>query len=371
MRCELMLFRGRRDQAGAMRMLRELCRAPENETEDLMAATKVLSDAGWLPGVDSTLADGLLDPGANPETGALWIRTRVRAGLEPRMARLDRPTVSEGVRRRAWHAYVNWLVEKSLRLKLTWALWRRGNWLRADDQTWGSVGYALIRQQRSRKLVRWMRDWRDRHKVEPWMLYNLGHALIEIRRDTDLSAVVAATLKLPADHTRPMFVAWAAWQSALAGDAAAAREMLAVFDDHTKLEFAKVTAGHARALVGVLSQPQAERRQAFRKAQSELRALEQKHPSVLAKSYMRRAQARTLYTAACAAQLPLWRGWYSIPRISHAWQTAALVVAGAAIFVGILAGIASQAGNSGTTPLPLVIPLIWAFTYGVKKFRKR
>jgi hypothetical protein len=60
-------------------MLRELCRAPENETEDLMAATKVLSDAGWLPGVDSTLADGLLDPGANPETGALWIRTRVRA----------------------------------------------------------------------------------------------------------------------------------------------------------------------------------------------------------------------------------------------------------------------------------------------------
>lgn len=73
--------------------------------------------------------------------------------------------------------------------------------LKTSDNTWASVGYALIAAKNYEKCNQWFNDWENREKIEPWMLWNYSNSL-RYTGDTETAHRVsqkALELKTPDD----------------------------------------------------------------------------------------------------------------------------------------------------------------------------
>jgi tetratricopeptide (TPR) repeat protein len=348
LRFEIMVHRAKGDQAAAQRALRELARAPEHEAEAIHAAAQVFLDAGWLHALHTALAEMLPLPDVHPAAGTWWMRARLRAGAGPRLRWLEQTTHHAAVRERAWCVYLEWLGDQRHAWRLRWHLWRRGTWLHARDGTWGSAGYALHSVDHARRLAAWMADWEQRAGAEPWMLNNLGHSLLSLGRDADVLRICAHVLRRPADHTRPMFVAWGALLGALGGDLAAAGRLLATFDFKTQLVFAQIAATQARAIVTVAGASEESRATALAAESARLKQLAAEHAGAFAHAHVRRLQRAALRTMARMAGRPWLERWYALPlwRFNHASQTTAAVAVGLLTLLA-LGTIASRQGGDG------------------------
>lgn len=101
--------------------------------------------------------------------------------------------------------------------------------LRSRDETWGTVGYALYTMKRSRQVVEWLSDWRDRAEVEPYMLNNLFFSLQDTGDREEAARVLARGLELPRhDDTTMRFHLYAALENLLSSKEAAALKHLEV-----------------------------------------------------------------------------------------------------------------------------------------------
>jgi hypothetical protein len=185
-------------------------------------------------------------------------------------------------------------------------LWRR-KWLQSADSTWAAVSYALASQGLGyRRLgIRWMRDWSARAGVQPWMLYNLAHALYTIGKDGRAGKVVEAALKLPADHTRPALVAWAAMQCALRDDFAESGRLLAHFDGQSTLKGANLIAGFAQCLVDLAGSLPEKRKEAYKEQRRKMNALRASKPAEMRLRYLGRAFASAERKLGRIAKAPL------------------------------------------------------------------
>jgi tetratricopeptide (TPR) repeat protein len=371
--CEILLQRTRLDRTAAQRALHKLCQAPAHATDSLLAGAQVFFDAGWQKFLVATLEEALPTAGTNPEAGALWMRARLSFSTRPRLRWLDRCGAGEELRRKAYTVYINWLGQKKSHGRLSWLLLRRRRWLRADNSTWGAAGYALAFQGFGyrRWLVRWMHDWPQHSGVQPWMLYNLTQALYHLGRDTEAERVVNAALQKPADHTRPAFVGWGALQHALAGDYAAAGQLLAAHDGTSKVKGANLTAEFARALVSLAAQPARQRRSTYGELRKKLHALHEANKGEFGLKFVRRAHLKTRRALASLAD-DRWREtWFKIATpfaLSIPPGKNALVVVSGILVIAGIGGM--MAGNSGSVPiLPVAIMAGWAFRSTLKRRR--
>jgi tetratricopeptide (TPR) repeat protein len=304
---ELLIFRAKTDETGAQAILRVLAKAPAHATGDLTAAGEVFFEARWTAGLAGTLQSVLGEKDTNPEAGSLWMRARLKIHKGPRLRWLDRCGAGDGLRRGAYVVYINSLGAKKRHLALVWQmLWRR-KWLQSADSTWAAVSYALASQGLGyRRLgIRWMRDWSARAGVQPWMLYNLAHALYTIGKDGRAGKVVEAALKLPADHTRPALVAWAAMQCALRDDFAESGRLLAHFDGQSTLKGANLIAGFAQCLVDLAGSLPEKRKEAYKEQRRKMNALRASKPAEMRLRYLGRAFASAERKLGRIAKAPL------------------------------------------------------------------
>jgi Flp pilus assembly protein TadD len=77
---EVQLAARRGDAAMALLHLRELCAGGDGEPWPLHAAAQAMAEAGWSDSLDQALEEALDRPGANPQAGALWVRSRLSRG---------------------------------------------------------------------------------------------------------------------------------------------------------------------------------------------------------------------------------------------------------------------------------------------------
>jgi cellulose synthase operon protein C len=317
LRCEVLFHRCRRDRLAASQSLRELCAAPAHETDALTGAADYFVAAGWTQALATTLAAALRSSEANPEVGALWMRAVLQTSEWPPLRRLGHANVRDEIRRRAFVVYVEWLGEKSWRLRLLWQLVRRRAWLRAEDSTWGSVGYALVRLRLSRWHTRWMADWPQRKNLHPWMLFNLSLCLYNTGREGAAAQVVDAALRLPADHTRSAFVAWAAWRHARQGDIVEARRCLALFDSKTHIELAHTIAQLTESICHAHEAPREQAADTFAQIRKTLATLRIEKAGTYANKAVRRAHYATLQAVAAATRRAYWPIWLQIAKPWH------------------------------------------------------
>lgn len=314
LRCEVMLHRARQQPEAAVRTFAELCGAPEHESDAVREAGGDLLDAGWGRRVEQALRPRLKGAGLNPEAGAVWMRARLAHPWRhaTRIGPLGHPAVSEPVRRSGWRVYLEWLGGRRHSWVLRWHLWRHGAWLRQHPLTFGIVTFALASVGWNRRLVAWMRDWRTLPGVETWMLSNLSHALAAVDDQVELQEVTAAALRLPADQTRPVFIARAAQHAAHRAEYEKARQWLATFENPWQDEIAALTAANARALVDLAALPEARRRAGFKTTRTELLAGAGQRAGTAAIHHVARDRRRTLCAAARMAGSS-WQWWYALP----------------------------------------------------------
>lgn len=356
LRCEILLLRLMKKKTEALDRMAELASAPGHETGHLAEAAEEFTAGGWTAELRTHLSGVIVGLGCNPEAGAIWMRQRLRAGtfLRRRVGWLERHVTDDAVRRAAWMVYLEWLAEKKETLVLRWHLWRSGAWFAGCDRTWGTVSYVLAQMGWHRRLAAWMADWRERKAVEPWMLSNLAHALIDLDHMGELDAVVTAALRLPADQTRPKFIAWAALAAAMAGRHADAKRFLAEFENSTNSDFAALTAAHAKAIVDVANAATPSRREKFNEVRSALKRETESRSGTAGVGYMARQQRRAFREAARIANSP-WRWWYAVPWLSA--RNRALAAGAGAVLLGLmlLGGLVATG-----SPALFVVLAIWA-----------
>ncbi|MFO0760078.1 MAG: C39 family peptidase [Byssovorax sp.] len=215
----------RDDRAAADLLFCALCRDPSTPDADLRDAADALGRGGLyqLEGLLRALLD---EPVLHPETGVLWVRTRAATHRHP-----DPDLVrtlflrDDELGARATRAAFEVLGEFRTTLA-TLGLMRR-LFLRREAPTsvWAAAGYALVSSGAHLFAVLWMRSYRRREGVKPWMLNNLAIALRARFLGRRALAVSRYALTLPADHATPHHRIWLAFDDAVHGrpEAASAR----------------------------------------------------------------------------------------------------------------------------------------------------
>lgn len=69
--------------------------------------------------------------------------------------------------------------------------------LKQNDDVWASTGYVLNASQRAKEGAEWFADWRQRKKVEPWMLWNYSIVLRRLEKNAEALEINQAALELP------------------------------------------------------------------------------------------------------------------------------------------------------------------------------
>jgi tetratricopeptide (TPR) repeat protein len=218
--------------------LRELSVTRGDAAWPWRTAVGALRKAGWLDLINRVFAEAICSPQANPLIGWYWIESLTEAGRPWQCWRvLARLRNRHEMWWRGADALFNALGDKRRRAAmLFWLACWRGR-LRQPTALWGSVGYALTNANFTRLTAWWMRDWRLRQDLQPWLLLNLAASLRERFRDRAARQVSEHALTLPRDHCSDAHAVWLAYDDALAGRADAARARLDRVQPATLLKY--------------------------------------------------------------------------------------------------------------------------------------
>jgi tetratricopeptide (TPR) repeat protein len=238
---EVQLASAQKDHEKAFAVLEELCGSQQEDAWPLSAALQAASSGGWPKAVRKLLKENFPRRGSNPNLAAFWVEYSVRDGklrcLRPLRQLRDEPEkMKRGVTR-----YLEMLAQHYQRCATANDLFGRlrsrallartmrehRDWLGADDQAWGKVGYALITMGLRKRTVQWLGDWRRRKGVEPWMLYNLMLAFQQRGDAQGAREVIASGLQLAGrDAAIPSFRLNAALDAALSNDYSVASALI-------------------------------------------------------------------------------------------------------------------------------------------------
>ena len=310
----------RRDDALAV--LEKICVLPAGESFAVTGADRAFDEAGWPRNVEDFFLAKLGDPAANPEVGACWVRRFAARGAwkyRKQLAKLD-PT--RELTRVTRVAYLEALGENQKTGYLRRFVRRERVTLRADLQSWGTVGYAFVRVNRYADAIAWLADWRQRPGVTAWMLLNLSSSLRQLRRDAEALAVSRHAVTLKPDHTTTQHHLWCALDSALRGDGPAADAVLAEVREHDETNYVRALLALVVAIRAVQTAAPAERRTILKKQHRLLAAAEGSRSELAASlrtPVLFRARQRTLRVIYRAADRPIlaWiYGWLPQFRVS-------------------------------------------------------
>lgn len=303
--------RKRRDAARAL--LGEICSLPVGESFAVTGADHAFKDAGWTREAEDVFLAKLDDPATNPEVGTCWVRRFAARGawkFRKQLAKLD---PARELTRRARVAYLEVLGENNKAGYLRRYVRRERAVLRADAQSWGTVGYAFVTLQQYSPGLVWMADWSQRPDLQPWMLLNLIISLRHFRREAEALAVSRRAVTLKPDHTTPQHQLWLALDAAVRGELPQADAIVGEIREHELVDYTKGLLALVRAVSAVQSALPAERQRVL-KEQLRTLAVRQSstspHGAVLRDPVLFHARQRALRVMYRAADRPFFAWLY-------------------------------------------------------------
>ena len=278
---ELALVKSR--QEDAVRLIEDACRDADLDRDGLSRAVDLVGATGAASALEASL-DRLLEAGTfNPATPELWATLRVRRGrlAWPREYRRLAGFGPSGTA--AIHVLINAIGERAR--KRAGSLLHPCGWYldahlalirricpetKVDDALWGIMGFALIARGRTAAAIRWLRDWRSRRGVQPWMLHNVALTLFARRRDREGLEVLRHAAALPPSFgdLGSTLRLWAGMGACIDGDTEVAERLLHEAPEDSIPRNERPVRNFLRAAVGILATPPGKRK---------LRALEHGH----------------------------------------------------------------------------------------------
>lgn len=284
----------RRDQTAASAALASLAKVPDEKIFLFEESATAMCEAGWRTTVVDALQPLLAQPGINPAIGRVWVNTWAPLQRWDNLKWLEKIGAPETVRRTVWSTAVEQMGRAGMVWRLRWLRYRKGEWLRANSLTWGSMGYAFLTMRSPRAVISWLSDWQRRTDVESWVLHNLTLAHFSRKDPARALMVVDYALTLKPDGLRNGFLIWRGIERALRGDHAGAADDRAAVPDHLIPQDMAFTAGVFALLQQFETERATSKRDALRTARSRLAELWEKHPGAHGDAALVHLRARAL-----------------------------------------------------------------------------
>jgi len=192
-------------------LLERICTRPEDDPAAFQSLAQRLSSPRLSRMAEHHVRRLLLHPSANPNTAWLWVGLRAAIGKLANARILARLPARSELARRALIRQLQ-TIGQSVSQSATWGVpacfttprrqFRRllrahAQWFQEDDSLWGQVGYVFTCLSQHRQVAHWLADWRQRSRVEPWMLDNLLIAYQQTGRDTEAQSLIRDARALP------------------------------------------------------------------------------------------------------------------------------------------------------------------------------
>jgi tetratricopeptide (TPR) repeat protein len=300
----------------ALNILRKICVLPAHESFAVTGAVRAFEEAGWARSAEDLFRNTVDDPSANPEIGACWVRlfiTRDAWQYRKLLAKLDS---KRELTRVARVAYIEALGETKRVGRLRRYIRRERATLCADLQTWGTVGYALLKIDKHADAVKWLSDWKQRPGTTPWMLLNLISSLRHLRRDAEALAVSRYAVTLKPDHTTQQHQLWIAFDAALRGDCPNSAAIVAEIREHDESAYIQALLALVNAICAVRMAPPTERRavlkEQFRILDADPRSTSP-HAPLLRHPVLSRARLQGIIVMCVSAQRIVLAWLYRVP----------------------------------------------------------
>lgn len=282
----------RHNQKDAFAEFHQLLTDPSASAHYLQTATTALVQGFLGREVEQALEEVLNLPQTNPEVGALWVQrfaARDDWGMRKRLFRIGN-TTPLGARARI--AYIEALAQHGKR----WLLWRlvrrEENWLRANAEAWGTMGYAYVHMKRWKDTIKWLHDWPRRTDLAPWMLSNLALAYRQIGNDKAALAVNQRAIRLSPDRTTAQHRLWIVLEIALLGDMPAVASRMEELREHELSPYENALISLIKALRAVHTAAPDARRSTLQEWRQEIQRRYQE--GAYNDPALRRARHRTL-----------------------------------------------------------------------------
>jgi len=338
----------------ALEGMKKICFAPARDTDALRAVAAAIDKAGWGRNAEKIFKGLLGNDTVNPDVGALWVESFTKRRFWFQHWKLLSIRADSRVGLAARHAYLKAAATSGKKRLVRRLIRRDGSALRSDASCWGQVGYALATLGLHSLLVDWMRDWKERPDIQPWMLFNLAISMRSLSDDSTACAVSLHALKLKGDHTTLRHQVFAAWDEAMAGNTSAARRRLAIIPVDELPVIFKIIRGFVVAIVSVFDAKETDKVQEYQ-AQKVILQQAGWRPH-FADRMVRVMGKRTVKTlAASAGKRPFRLGGFLSGRIAGSYRPIRLWIPLAVILINILRGCHSHYGDRGTQPSTSII----------------
>lgn len=196
---------------------------------------------------------------------------------ELKLTRLD---IQSPAGHSAFIAYLEALGESSRIWKLRWLQFRLRRTFASDTSAWGTMGYALNSAQKNIETLIWMRGWRNKPDLQPWMLSNLALSWGRLKNYWAVIQVVDYALSLPPDHVHGHLLSWKAILSAVNLRHDHAKEALHALSNKETTELYKFLSRLAQWIEKVHDSSPAERKAVFDSGRSEIESLRSQNPNL-------------------------------------------------------------------------------------------
>jgi tetratricopeptide (TPR) repeat protein len=252
---------------------RELATDPEVIRSTLREAVKAFDEENWGAKLTEELKELTFAPDASPDVAGLWAE-RVAASGTPdavcdRLPELLPQNPAAG--REVLLSYIWSLAETGKPVQAVAQKYTEV--LRADDYAWARTGAALVLAGHHGYASAWLGDWRERTKVEAWMLRPLAMAFRMLDQDERALEVCRAALKLGGpEETLADFRVWLALDLALSGQPAEAATHTTKVDTVTASDGTRLILAMAEAVMMVRSAGPDGKAAAFSEAKENLKA---------------------------------------------------------------------------------------------------
>ncbi len=218
----------RNDKKMAMTELISLCRMPAAQPWLLERALEVLAKRNWSDSIGYYVREALNQDDCNAIISELSVRCLARRN-KWQLCREFVDSLSTDAR--ALHLalleFIQQLADHNKFQMFAWLMRRYRKILCGATELWGKTGYALKRFGRYRRVIAWMRDWRDRADVQPWMLANLAASYRAIGHRLKAIHINQFAVKMGGEPTgRAIHALWLAADAVLVKQPAAAEAWL-------------------------------------------------------------------------------------------------------------------------------------------------
>jgi tetratricopeptide (TPR) repeat protein len=186
-----------KDSSAALAAFEALAWTSTEENEFFDRAVSVFKEAGEIDMFDGLLARLIVQADINPQLGRVWMeRTVAKNGWHIPGRKFEALLERGAIGSSAAASYLRHMGNVRSRWILPFFLRKYGTRLHADIEIWGLGGFALFSASLNKKCAHWLRDWREREGVRPWMLLNLALALRDLKRHDEAHAVSEFALTL-------------------------------------------------------------------------------------------------------------------------------------------------------------------------------